>query len=75
MVYQNAQLARQDLWLWGCAPYARVIEETLSTDQYLLPGRRIEFDLDDLTDLADIMTPTQGATTDTAPMNQQGQNA
>ena len=45
--YQNAQQARQDLYLFGAKPYIDCIQETLSMDNVLARGRHVEFDLDD----------------------------
>lgn len=47
MTYQNAQQARQDLYLFGARPYLDCIQETLSGDNVLPKGRHVEFDLDD----------------------------
>lgn len=47
MTYQNAQQARQDLWLWGALPYATAIQERLSMDDILPRGRHVEFDFDE----------------------------
>lgn len=45
--YQNAQQARQDLYLFGARPYIDAIEETLSLDNVLPRGRYLEFDVDE----------------------------
>lgn len=45
--YQNAQQARQDLYLFGAKPFLDCIQETLSMDNVLPRGRHVEFDLDD----------------------------
>jgi hypothetical protein len=45
--YQNAQQARQDLYLFGAKPFMDCIQETLSMDNVLPRGRHVEFDLDD----------------------------
>jgi hypothetical protein len=45
--YQNAQQARQDLYLFGAKPYLDCIQETLSMDNVLPRGSHVEFDLDD----------------------------
>ena len=47
MTYQNAQQARQDLWIWGALPYATAIAERLSMDDVLPRGRHVEFDVDE----------------------------
>lgn len=46
MTYQNAQQARQDLYLFGAKPYIQCIEQTLSLDNVLARGRYVEFDVD-----------------------------
>ena len=48
MTYQNAQQARQDLWLFGAQMYAEAITQRLSMDDVLSRGRFCCFDLDDL---------------------------
>lgn len=45
--YQNAQQARQDLYLFGAKPFIDCIQETLSMDNVLARDRHVEFDLDD----------------------------
>jgi len=51
MTYQNAQQARQDLYLFGAKPFICAIEETLSLDTVTPRGRHVRFDVDDyLTD-------------------------
>jgi len=47
MTYQNAQQARQDLYLFGARIYLDCIEQTLSADNILPRGRYVEFDIDD----------------------------
>lgn len=47
MTYQNAQQARQDLYLFGARIYLDCIEQTLSADNILPRGRYVEFDMDD----------------------------
>lgn len=45
MTYQNAQQARQDLYLFGAKPYMDCIEQTLSN--FMLPrGRYVEFNIE-----------------------------
>jgi phage portal protein BeeE len=46
MTYQNAQQARQDLFLFGAKPYIQCIEQTLSLPNVLPRGRHVEFDVD-----------------------------
>ena len=48
MTYQNAQQARQDLWLFGAQMYAEALTQRLSMDDVLSRGRFCKFDLDDL---------------------------
>ena len=45
--YTNATQSRIDLWTFGCLPYARCIEETLSSDNVLPHGTKVKFDVDD----------------------------
>jgi len=47
MTYQNAQQARQDLYLFGARLYLDVIEQTLSSDNILPRGRYVEFNMED----------------------------
>lgn len=46
MTYQNAQQARQDLYLFGAKPFITCIEETLSLDTVLPRGRHVRFDVE-----------------------------
>jgi hypothetical protein len=45
--YQNAQSARQDLYLFGAKQYLDCIEQTLSMNNILPRGRYVEFDIED----------------------------
>jgi HK97 family phage portal protein len=45
--YQNAQQARQDLYLFGTKQYLDCIEQTLSMNQILPRGRYVKFDVSD----------------------------
>ena len=45
--YQNAQQARQDLYLFGTKQYLDAIEQTLSMTQLLPRGRYVKFDVSD----------------------------
>ena len=47
MTYQNAQQARQDLYLFGARIYMDAIEQTLSSAQVLPRNRYVEFDIQD----------------------------
>lgn len=47
LTYQNAQQARQDLWLFGAAQYAKAITARLSMNDVLPRGRFVEFDYED----------------------------
>jgi phage portal protein BeeE len=47
MTYQNAQQARQDLYLFGARLYMDAIEQTLSSAQVLPRNRYVEFDIED----------------------------
>lgn len=46
MTYQNAQQARQDLYLFGAKPFINAIEETLSLDTITPRGRHVRFDVE-----------------------------
>jgi hypothetical protein len=46
MTYQNAQQARQDLYLFGAKPFICAIEETLSLDTVTPRGRHVRFDVE-----------------------------
>lgn len=48
MTYQNAQQARQDLWLFGAAQYARAISARLSMNDILPRNRFVEFNAEDI---------------------------
>lgn len=47
MTYQNAQQARQDLWLFGTSQYARAIVARLSMNDILPRGRFVEFNAEE----------------------------
>ena len=47
MTYQNAEQARQDLYLFGARIYMDAIEQTLSSAQCLPRNRYVEFDFED----------------------------
>jgi hypothetical protein len=47
MTYQNAEQARQDLYLFGARIYMDAIEQTLSSAQVLPRNRYVEFDIED----------------------------
>lgn len=54
--YQNAQQARQDLWIFAAAAYAECISATLSSDNVLPRGTYVKLDPDDyLTELVEDM--------------------
>jgi phage portal protein BeeE len=46
MTYQNAQQARQDLYLFGAKPFIDCIEQTLSMNNITPRGRYIYLDID-----------------------------
>lgn len=50
MTYQNAEMARRDLWTLGAAPIAHAISETLSQDHILPRGRFCRLDFTDIVD-------------------------
>ena len=59
MTYQNAQQARQDLYLFGAKPFLDCIQQTLSMENVLPRNRFLKFDLDDYLgehEMADNMT-------------------
>jgi hypothetical protein len=63
MTYQNAQQARQDLYLFGAKPFIDCIEQTLS--MAMLPrGRYVEFDLDSYLGENDMGAPSSPDTPD-----------
>ena len=45
--YTNATQSRIDLWTFGCLPFAKCIEETLSSDNVLPHGTKVKFDVYD----------------------------
>lgn len=47
MTYQNAQQARQDLYLFGAKPFIDCIEQTLSMNNVLAPNRFVELNIED----------------------------
>lgn len=54
--YQNAQQARQDLWIFAAAAYAECISATLSSDNVLPRGTYVKLDPEDyLTELVEDM--------------------
>lgn len=53
MTYQNAEQARQDLYLFGARVYLDCIEQTLSSDQVLPRNRFVEFDVENYLGVAD----------------------
>ena len=55
MTYQNAQQARQDLYLFGARIYLDVIEQTLSGPDVLPRNRYVEFNIEDYLGLDDDM--------------------
>ena len=57
MTYQNAQQARQDLYLFGAKPYIDCIEQTLSLNSVTPRGRYIELDVDSYLQENDVSGP------------------
>jgi len=53
MTYQNAEQARQDLYLFGARIYLDCIEQTLSGDNVLPRGRYVEFNMEDYDGVAE----------------------
>lgn len=63
MTYQNAQQARQDLYLFGAKPFISAIEETLSLDTVTPRGRHVRFDVESYlmaSDMTDSGAMTEG---------------
>jgi len=62
MTYQNAELARRDLWTLGAAPIAHAISETLSQDHVIPRGRfcRLDFTMS-VSDQENVDLPNEGA--------------
>lgn len=54
MTYQNAEQARQDLYLFGARIYLDVIEQTMSGEQILPRNRFVEFDVESYIGSADM---------------------
>jgi hypothetical protein len=55
MTYQNAQQARQDLYLFGARIYLDVIEQTLSNSDVLPRNRFVKFNIDKYIGVEDVM--------------------
>lgn len=62
MTYQNAQQARQDLYLFGAKPYLDCIEQTLSMPNVLPRNRFVEFNVEDYLLENQMATPTETPT-------------
>ena len=62
MTYQNAQQARQDLYLFGAKPYLDCIEQTLSMPNVLPRNRFVEFAIEDYLRENDMAAPTDAPT-------------
>lgn len=65
MTYQNAQQARQDLFLFGAAPYIACIEQTLSMNNVLAPNRFVELDVESFLGSTDMSNGSEGMTEQT----------
>jgi len=66
MTYQNAQQARQDLYLFGARIYLDCIEQTLSGNRILPRGRFVEFDIESylgVEDMPMVDTPSESPST------------
>jgi len=59
MTYNNAQQARQDLYLFGAKPFMDCIEETLSMNNVLPRGKHLRFDIKAYLSDASIMPDVQ----------------
>jgi hypothetical protein len=55
MTYQNAQQARQDLYLFGARIYLDVIEQTLSNSDVLPRNRFVKFNIEKYIGVEDVM--------------------
>ena len=71
MTYQNAEQARQDLYLFGARIYMDAIEQTLSSAQCLPRNRYVEFDFEDeYMDQQEQMPPSTSPDGSPAPMTE-----
>ena len=61
MTYQNAQQARQDLYLFGAKPFIDCIEQTLSMNNVTPRGRYIYLDIDAYLEEADMSSESDNA--------------
>jgi hypothetical protein len=66
MTYQNAEQARQDLYLFGARIYMDAIEQTLSGPQVLPKNRYVEFDIEEYIGSEDDSKPEESS--DASPM-------
>jgi hypothetical protein len=71
MTYQNAQQARQDLYLFGAKPYIDCIQQTLSMNNVLAPNRYVELDIEDYIGSEDMSNVGQ----EMNPLNNQPEGA
>lgn len=68
MTYQNAEQARQDLYLFGARLYLDVMEQTLSNDNILPRNRFVEFNVEDYIGVAESdNVPSEPAASDRQP--------
>jgi len=67
MTYQNAQQARQDLYLFGAKLYLDCIEQTLSGPAILPRGRYVEFNVSDYLTENELAAPSSQSTTNEVP--------
>lgn len=74
MTYQNAQQARQDLWLFGAQMFAEAICQRLSMNDVLSRGRFVEFDTDDLLEVSDMAESITPDTMTPSPTSQDPMN-
>ena len=61
MTYQNAQQARQDLYLFGAKPFIDCIEQTLSMNNITPRGRYIYLDVDSYLEEAEMSSGSDNA--------------
>jgi HK97 family phage portal protein len=67
MTYQNAQQARQDLYLFGAKPFIDCIEQTLSMNNVTPRGRYIYLDIDSYLEEAQMEPGRENAAPDREP--------
>jgi hypothetical protein len=74
MTYNNAQQARQDLYLFGAKPFMDCIEETLSMNNVLPRGKHLRFDIKSYLSDASIMPDVQNEPAAPSARDRESQN-